>query len=175
MTACGGKKPSNEIIIHKTVAAKPARVKKMGDYKQQAKVEWDGEEYTLDFDFHADTTLAKAKDGAQEYYDNRTTLRILRPDGTEFMRRDFSKSDFEGSLSGDIARDGAFLGLVFDKVEGGKLVFAASVGSPDKLSDEYVPFTIKISRGGSVAITRSTQIDTSSAEANSADYDDDGV
>ena len=69
----------------------------------------------------------------------------------------------------------ALLGIVFDKVEDGVLRFAASVGSPDKASDEYIPLVLKISRSGSVSISKDTQFDTGNL-GEIAEYDDeDGV
>ena len=47
---------------------------------------------------------------------------------------------------------GALLGIVYVKAEGDYLYFAASVGSPDVTSDEYVPLVLKISRMGSISI-----------------------
>ena len=58
----------------------------------------------------------------------------------------------------------ALLGIVFDKAEGDNLVFAASVGSPDRMSDEYVPLVLKISRFGDVRISKDTQMDTGAVE-----------
>lgn len=49
---------------------------------------------------------------------------------------------------------GALLGIVYVKAEGDYLYFAASVGSPDVTSDEYVPLVLKISRMGSISISR---------------------
>lgn len=66
------------------------------------------------------------------------------------------------------------LGIVFDRADGGSLIFAASVGSPDKMSDEYVPLVLTISRGGTVNIAKDTQLDTASDVVDEAD-DEDGV
>ena len=57
---------------------------------------------------------------------------------------------------------GALLGIVFDKAEGDNLCFAASVGSPDITSDEYLPLVLKISRMGAVSISKDQVLDTES-------------
>ena len=54
------------------------------------------------------------------------------------------------------------LGIVFDHVDGDNIYFAASVGSPDKMSDNYVPLVLKISRVGGVTISTDTKLDTTS-------------
>ena len=43
--------------------------------------------------------------------------------------------------------------------EGTDLVFAASVGNPDKSSDEYVPLVLKISKLGTVTITQDEDLE----------------
>ena len=47
------------------------------------------------------------------------------------------------------------------------MYFAASVGSPDKSSDEYVPLVVKISRFGDVSIKKDATLDTQSEMGNS--------
>ena len=68
--------------------------------------------------------------------------------------------------------DEALVGIVLDHAEGDHLRFAASVGSPDKLSDEYVPLKMTLSRTGGVSIARDTQLDTGSSEPSEADLSD---
>ena len=48
---------------------------------------------------------------------------------------------------------------MFDRVDGDYLVFAASVGAPDVLSDDYVPMLLKLSRLGAVSIEKDTRLD----------------
>ena len=71
------------------------------------------------------------------------------------------------------------LGIVFDKVEGNNLIFAVSIGSPDKMSDEYVPLVMKISNLGAVSIQKDTLLDTGNTEGDESEVDteddDDGV
>jgi hypothetical protein len=49
------------------------------------------------------------------------------------------------------------------------MYFAASIGSPDRLSDEYVPLVVKISRAGHASILKDTQLDTGSEQQKSDD------
>ena len=61
------------------------------------------------------------------------------------------------------------------------LCFAASVGSPDVMSDEYLPLVVKISKMGEVSISKDQLLDTegndSSPSGNSSvdEDDDEGV
>ncbi len=177
LSACSSKPKSNDIIAKKPVKAAPKPTQNMGDYKQSRTVEWLGSSYSVSVERKADTSLPLAVDeSGNKYYDNRITLSILRSDGTEFFKRTFSKADF-AEYAGDDYKDGALLGIVFDHAEGDNIIFAASVGSPDKMSDNYVPLVLKISRVGGVSISRDTKLDTTSDDVpdEDAEAEDDGV
>lgn len=157
----------NTIIISKKkpTLVHQAKIKKMGDYTQTRAVEWLGNKYTLETQLAADDSLPLAKDGASRYYDNRITLRIVRADGTSFFRKSFTKSFFKEYTDDIYYKDGALLGIVFVGAEGRQLVFAASVGNPDKSSDEYVPLVLKIDNFGNVSVSKDTQLDTTVDES----------
>ena len=125
-----------------------------------------GASYTVDTEFKADKSLPLISDGEQKYYDNRATVKILRKDGTVFFNRTFSKADFINQIDASY-KGGALLGVVYDKCDGDNMYFAASVGSPDKSSDEYVPLVVKISRFGDVSIKKDATLDTQSEMGNS--------
>lgn len=179
-TACESKPQTTDIIARKPVKAAPLPVQKMGDYVQKRTVEWLGANYEVCVERKADSEMPLALDEqGNKYYDNRITLSIQRPDGTEFFRQTFTKNYF-ASYVDEANMKGALLGIVFDRAEGASLWFAASVGSPDKMSDEYVPLLLKISRGGDISIARDTQLDTTNADdagsdSKVVDDDDDGV
>ena len=145
LTACHSKRNPNEIIVKKPVIVQPRKTIKMGDYEQTRKVEWLGATYTIAVRFSADTSLPTASDGNQKYFDNQVQLRILRKDDSEF----------------------------FNRTEDDNLYFAASVGSPDKSSDEYVPLVLRLSKTGKVTISKDNQLDTSSDVAPEKTPDDD--
>lgn len=64
----------------------PARTQKMSNYAQSRKVQWLGQEYTVQYERQADTKLGIVRvDDHTKYYDNRVTVRVLRSDGTEFF------------------------------------------------------------------------------------------
>lgn len=182
-TSCGEKKRSDVIIAPKPQAPQPKKTQKMSEYEQSRSVEWLGATYKVVMKREVDTKLPLAVvDDNTKYFDNKITVKILRKDGTEFFNRTFLKTDFNQYLDKDTKNNGALLGLVFDKVEGNNLVFAASVGSPDATSDEYVPLVVKISRMGTVSIGLDTQLDTGSDETpekssstSASDDEEDGV
>ena len=165
MASCTEKKKSKIIIAPKPVAQvtnKPTQ--EMSGYEQARDVEWLGNHYKVVVKREADHELPIIQlDKTNKYYDNKITIRILRSDGTEFFNRTFTKADFESYLDKQTKSMGALLGIVFDKTEGNNLSFAASVGSPDITSDEYLPLVLKISKMGAVCISKDQVLDTESA------------
>ena len=161
LASCGGKKEKTDIIARKPIVVRAKETRAMGDHRESRKVQWIGASYTVDTEFKADKSLPLISDGEQKYYDNRATVKILRKDGTVFFNRTFSKADFINQIDASY-KDGALLGVVYDKCDGDNMYFAASVGSPDKSSDEDVPLVVKISRFGDVSIKKDATLDTQS-------------
>ena len=64
-------------------------------------------------------------------------------------------------LDENTKKNGVLLGIVLDRADGDNLIFAASVGSPDVLSDEFIPMVLTVGRMGDVSIKRDTTMDTS--------------
>lgn len=187
LCGCAEKKKSNIIIAPKPVAKNPNKpTQKMSNYEQARDIEWLGTTYKVVVKRECDTSLPILQlDENNKYYDNKITVRILRKDGTEFFNRSFTKSAFESYLDSHTKEAGALLGIVYVKAEGDNLCFAASVGSPDVTSDEYVPLVLKISRMGGVGISKDQLLDTdgdgneqkksSSSSASDDEDDEDGV
>lgn len=159
MSACKSEKKPDNIIVKKHVVKPKKTVQDMGDSHAEHRVEWLGSTYRVLIDRKADKSLSLAADGqGNRYYDNRVTVVITRPDGSEFLNRTFTKANFADLLDGGSA-NGALLGVVFVRAEGDKLILAASVGSPDRMSDEYVPLVLTVSRTGGVDVAKDTQMD----------------
>ena len=162
LTACQEKKESTVIIAPKPEPVKPSGPILMQDMKAENSVEWIGKTYQVVVSRKVDRELPMVEvEPGKKAYDNRINLRILRPDGTEFFNRDFTKSAFAGCLDETTKDSGVLLGIVLDRAEGDNLIFAASVGSPDVLSDEFIPMVLTVGRMGDVSIKRDTTMDTS--------------
>jgi hypothetical protein len=172
LVACGGKKKSNDIITERLEKVEPKAPVKMQEYTDERDVEWIGKQYHVAIHRQPGDSLTMVKDETgQQYVDNMFTMSVSRQDGSVFFSRTFTKSSLAKYLDDDYRKTGVFEGLVFDRVDGDCLVFAASVGHPQ--SDEYIPLIIRLSRMGDLVIKRDTQMDT---PAPTEDKDDeDGV
>ncbi len=154
LCSCKDKPQSNIIIVHPPVAARQQKPQAIGDGTHSDNISWVGSRYTVKVSTKCDTSLPLASDGAAKYYDNRVNISILRSDGTSFFNRTFTKSDFKPYVDDNYYKDGALIGIVFDKVEGESLKFAVSVGNPDKTTDEFVPLELSVSHLGGIAIAK---------------------
>lgn len=156
---CGEKKKNDDIIAPKPEAPKLQAPVRMQDYRQATDVKWLGKHYQVEVIRTPDDSLRMVKDETgQKFVDNRISLRIIRADGSVFFKRSFTKAAFESLLDDDYRRTGILEGLVYDRVEGNNLFFAASVCHPQ--TDEYIPLVLMVSNFGDVGIKLDTQLDT---------------
>lgn len=165
MALAGCKKKEDTTIIVKKTQLQPEQPKTTGQMSvsQWSKtIDWIGAKYLIQIERQPDKSLPLAKDETgRSYYDNVIHLTISRPDGTKFLDREFHKSDMRKYVPSSFYENGALLGLVFDRAEGGVLYFGTSVGSPDSMSDEYVPLILKIDRKGGISISKDDDLDGS--------------
>lgn len=178
--SCHEKKKTDVIITHKPEAPKPKKTLAMSGYEQVRDVEWLGTTYKIIVKRAADSSLPiLVQDDKSKYFDNKISVRVLRKDGSVFFDRTFTKKDFIGYIDEKTKATGALLGVVYMEASGNELVFAASVGSPDVTSDEYVPMKLSISRMGQVTVRKDSQLDTDGedekAPSSNKDEADDGV
>jgi len=168
--SCQEKKNNDTIITQKPVVQQKKGTQSMQSYENTSEKEWINGKYKIVTSRKPDNTLPLAQDGqGQKYYDNVISVTVSRADGSVFFDRKFTKDDFRQFLTDDFSKNGALLGIVFDKIDGNNLVFGASVGNPDIMSDEYLPLVLTVSNFGQVSIKKDTTLDTSSE---GVDYDD---
>lgn len=155
VSSCEEKKKSADIITKKPVVkVVPSGPKRMSGYERTETVDWNGGTYKI-------TVKRRSADGiftddnGKKYYDNVFTLTILRPDGTEFVHRELTKQSYSGIVDDSYLSKSTALGLALLDVKDGKLVLLGSVGSPDELSDDFIPISITISRDGTVSMKQS--------------------
>ena len=172
--SCGQKKQSKDIIVKRVEAPKPQEPIRMQEYKQTKDIQWLHKDYQVEVRRVADDSLRMVKDeDGQKFVDNRITIRVLRSDGSVFFNQTFTKAAFEKYLDDDYRETGILEGLVFDKVDGPQLVFAASVSHPQ--TDEYIPLVVTVSNFGTVGIRPDTELDTSGSLPPTSGEEEEGV
>lgn len=167
-SACSGKKPTNNIVAKKPVPKAPSGPVKMQDSRFAEEVQWNGGSCLVSIVRRADTSQPVITDDAGgKYYDNviDVTVTPANGDGTAdgaapLFHKTFGKQDFASMVDAEYLKKSALLGIVFDRVDGNNIVFAASVGQPDVLSDDYVPMLVTVSRSGNVTISKDTRLDS---------------
>ena len=161
--SCSKKKESKDIIVPTAEVVKPKAPISMQPYNQQQEVEWLDKSYQVIINRVADDSLQMVQDETgQKFVDNRITLRVIRADGSVFFKKVFTKGNFDAQLDDDYRKTGILEGLVFDKIDGNNLVFAASVSHPQ--TDEYIPLVVTVNNFGTVSIKRDDQMDTNSTQ-----------
>lgn len=93
--SCSDKKQTGNIIAHKPVKKAPSAPVKMQNSDFEDAVSWIGSSYKVKINRKSDPGLSMiVDDSGNKYYDNVIEVSVIRPDGTEFFKRKFTKSDF---------------------------------------------------------------------------------
>ncbi|MBR5747787.1 MAG: DUF4738 domain-containing protein [Prevotella sp.] len=171
VASCSEKKKHDDIIATKAEKPKLQAPVRMQDYNQTTDVKWLNKAYQVVVNRMPDDSLRMVKDETgQKFVDNRISLRIIRADGSVFFSKSFTKAAFDGFLNDDYRKTGILEGLVFDKVEGNNLFFAASVCHPQ--TDEYIPMVVSVNNLGEVGIRLDNQMDTNGDNPEEDDDDE---
>ncbi len=151
--SCVPKKQHDDIIVQQVESPKPQAPIRMQDYQDVKDIQWMSKQYQIEVARTACDSLRMVKDeSGQKFVDNCITLKVIRADGSVFVSKRFTKADFNSSLDNDYRKTGILEGFVFDKAEGSKLYFAASVCHPQ--TDEYIPLVVTLDNQGAVQIAR---------------------
>lgn len=156
LVQCKEKKNSDIIITQKVEKPRPQGPVAMQDYRQNTQIQWQGADYVCDIHRTACDSIETVKnEDGQQFIDNRITLTLTRADGTLFLKKEFLKGSFSSLLDNNFQNNGILEGLVFDRVDGAHLRFAASVSLPQ--TDEYLPIVIFINRQGGISMEVATE------------------
>ncbi len=171
LAACKEKKQTQDIIAPKVEAPKPSGPIRMQPYDTTSDVQWLGKAYKVQVVRTANDSLPMVKDETgQTFVDNRIAVIVRRADGSVAISKTFTKAYFERHIDAHYREMGILEGLVFDKVDGNFLQFAASVCLPQ--TDEYIPLEVKIDNFGNVSVERDSELDTNGTGEHDDDNDD---
>ena len=148
-------------------------IHKMNETSSRDTVKWVGSTYQISVHRHTSDSLTMIVDNnGRKYRNNIIDVVIRKANGSVFFDKKFTKAMFEGKLDKAYYEQSVLLGLVFNGSDKNSLSFLGSVGSPDILSEEFVPFDVTISEKGEVNIKKAN---LKTEENDSTLLEEDGV
>ena len=112
-------------------------------------VNWVGSTYKIKVKrFSNDSLTYVTDDNGKKYRNNLISLVITRKDGSTFFDKTFKKANFADFLDEKFLQGNVLLGLVYNGTDADNIFFLGSVGKPDVLTEEYVPFNVAVNRHG---------------------------
>ena len=118
-------------------------------------IKWMGSTYKARVHRYTNDSLSIAVDeNGKQYRNNLIKMVITRKDGSVFFEKVFSKATFESFLDEEYLKQNVLLGLVYNGNDSSNLHFLGSVGRPDILTEEFVPFNVYISKMGEVRVEK---------------------
>ncbi len=167
------KKVHNIIVPPHEEVAPDTIVHRMNETESTSDVSWLNTTYRVHVHRYTNDSLTMIVDNnGRKYRNNIIAVKITRPDGSVFFDKKFTKSIFEGHADQAYLEKNVILGMVYNDNDDDNLYFIGSVGSPDILSEEFIPYQIAISRMGEVSV-RKTDLET--VESNPLDSLNEGV
>lgn len=159
--SCGGKQEQKESLegrIYQMEADKGTGVQRMQPSTSQGNAVIAGAEYH--YKVHrspCDSLKLVSDEQGTQFVDNVIELKILRNGNQKVLHKRFTKHFFAQQTGPDFMKNGILEGLVFDKVEEGRLCFAASVCYPQ--TDLFIPLSVRISPKGDISVERISMMD----------------
>lgn len=147
ISACGGKKNTDNGKIMAIEYTPPVIVDpiSMDSVKTSQRVNWINGSYTVTIKRVPMPSLPMVvNDYGQKYVDNRVTIEIRRPDGSEFFNESFTKSAFSSLLDNDYRKNGLLADIQLEKANGRQLEFTVMMAHVLLLDGEEMPVKLII-------------------------------
>lgn len=132
----------------------------MDSLTESRSVVWMNRGYTVSITRVPMPTLPMvSNDYGQKYVDNRVTVVVRRPDGSEFYNEVFTKSSFSTLLDADYKKNGLLAGIRFVKAEGQRLEFAVSIAHALLIDSEEMVLKLTVDSQKNLKIDYDDQYD----------------
>ena len=149
------KKLNNIIVPPHEEVVPDTLIHQMNETESTTDVQWLNTTYRVHVHRYTNDSLTYITDNSgRKYRNNIISVKITRPDGSVFFDRKFTKAVFENHVEQAYLDKNVILGMVYNGNDPDCLRFIGSVGSPDVLSEEFVPYEITISRMGEVGVKK---------------------
>ncbi len=154
------KKKTTRAIVTKVETPKVNReIRAMEEDDVEKTFMWNGVSCKASVSRRMDKDLPVVSDAdGNKYYDNLISLSVTCPSG-KMAEHTFLKSDFSSYISTDYIKPekSALLNLVFNKVQDGRALFIATIGSPDDMDDEYMLVEVILSETGGISMAKAEE------------------
>lgn len=149
----GDDKKVDNIIVNKVVQKPKSGPQRMESKDIDDTIRWvDDNLYRYKISRHSSDSLAIVENAGQKYYDNKVSLTILRPDGSVFFNKTFTKKNFSSNIPEKYNAHGVLLGINLSKAEGGQLQFIVGVGSPDESLEDFYHVMLVVDTKGATSV-----------------------
>ncbi len=146
---------NNIIVPPRQVNEPDTLIHQMNEVNGSDVAEWMGSEYKVITHRHTSDSLTAVTDNSgKRFRNNVIDVVITRKDGSVFFEKTFTKAAFEKYLSEADYEHSVLLGLVYNGTDSEHIMLLGSVGNPDILTEEFVPFNVKVSKMGEVSIEK---------------------
>ena len=163
----------NNIIVPPHEESRPDTViHMMNEVVGNDTAKWVGSIYNVHVRRYTSDSLSYIVDNTgKRYRNNIIQVKVTRKDGTTFFDKKFTKAVFERFIDKEYMDKNVLLGLVYNGADNNYLHFLGSVGAPDILTEEFIPFDVSVSRMGEVSVEKATL----TTHNDSTIVEDDGV
>ena len=129
-------------------------IHQMNEIEASDTAHWLGSVYQIDTRRYSSDSLSFITDNnGKRVRNNIIHVVIKRNDGSVFFDKKFSKSAFESYLDKEYLDRNVLLGLVYNGSDK-DIELLGSVGNPDILTEEFVPYNVHINKTGEVSIEK---------------------
>ena len=144
----------NILVPPREEAAPDTLIHQMNVIEATDTAHWLGSVYEISTHRYTSDSLSYITDNnGKRMRNNIIHVVIKRKDGSVFFDKKFTKKAFEPYLDDDYMARNVLLGLVYNG-SGEDLELLGSVGNPDILTEEFVPFNVHINKTGEVRIEK---------------------
>ena len=167
VAGCGNKK---EGVSQKEMSEHKSQLRSLPELNLTDSCKASGHLYVYTIDRVSSDSLGVITDEFGDQFANTQLSITVRKDGAQLFHKVFRKENFKQYLTADFLSQSILDGCRFDKVDGGKVIFALAVSYPD--SDMSQSFSLTIANDGSYSIEK---VDIDFLDEEDSTYDADGV
>lgn len=167
-TSCGNSNKTEEKTDERYVEKidEHTGVASLQSYQVKDSIKVNGKTYQYSFSFHPVDSLPHITYiSGTEYQDNAVDILIQKNDGTNLLKRSFSKSSFKSYIPEKLYSTSGLIGFTYNidrqlRKEFDAFYFIATIGNLDDAEEIAFPLEIRIDTDGGMAIQKYEELET---------------